>query len=110
MKRIKLSIVALTVAALVSGIALADDKKHEKHDKKEHKEGKADAKAKAYPLKTCVVTDEELGSMGKPYVHQHEGREVQFCCKSCMKDFKKEPAKYLKKLDEAEKGGKKDKK
>ena len=65
----------------------------------------ADKKAekKEYPLKTCVVSDEKLGSMGKPYVIKHEGREVQFCCKSCEKDFKKEPAKYLKKIDEAAK-------
>jgi YHS domain-containing protein len=61
------------------------------------------AETKEYPLKTCVVSDEKLGSMGKPYVIKHEGREVQFCCKGCEKDFKKEPAKYLKKIDEASK-------
>jgi YHS domain-containing protein len=66
----------------------------------------ADAKtgkdAKPYPLKTCVVSGETLGEMGKPYVFTHEGREVQLCCKNCLKDFNKEPAKYLKKLDDAE--------
>ncbi len=85
MKQIKLNIIALTIAMAISGIASADAKKAEK---------------KPYPL-TCVVSDEKLGSMGKTFVHEHEGREVQFCCKSCLKDFKKEPAKYLKKLDEA---------
>lgn len=66
----------------------------------------ADAKAKKpakYPLDKCVVSDEKLDSMGEPYVFKHEGREVRLCCKSCLKDFQKEPAKYLKKLDEAEK-------
>jgi YHS domain-containing protein len=62
---------------------------------------KPEATATAYPLKTCVVTGEELGSMGKPYRHLHEGKEVQFCCKSCLPKFKKDPAKYLKKLEEA---------
>ena len=57
------------------------------------------AAAAAYPLKTCVVSGEELGSMGKPVVIQHEGKEVQFCCKSCMPKFKKDPAKYMKKLE-----------
>jgi YHS domain-containing protein len=66
-----------------------------------------DEKAKPYPLEKCVVSDEKLGEMGKPYVFKHEGREVQLCCKSCLKDFKKEPAKYLKKLDEAEAKAKK---
>jgi YHS domain-containing protein len=62
---------------------------------------KAD-KAKPYPLKTCVVSDEKLGEMGDPYVFTHEGREIKLCCKSCLKDFKKEPAKYIKKIEEAE--------
>ena len=57
--------------------------------------------AKPYPLTTCVVSGEKLGSMGKPFAYDHEGREVRFCCKNCVKDFKKEPAKYLKKLDDA---------
>jgi YHS domain-containing protein len=80
----------LLAAAVVTGSigSLAADKKDEK---------------KEYPLKTCVVTDEKLGSMGKPYVIKHDGKEVQFCCKGCEKDFKKEPAKYLKKIDEASK-------
>lgn len=55
--------------------------------------------AVAYPLKTCVVSGEELGSMGKPLVIQHEGKDVQFCCKSCLPKFKKDPAKYMKKLE-----------
>ena len=57
----------------------------------------------AYPLTTCVVSGEKLGEMGKPVVVKHEGREVQLCCKSCQPEFQKEPAKYLKKLDEAAK-------
>ena len=59
--------------------------------------------AKPHPLKTCVVSGEDLGSMGKPYVHTHEGREIQFCCKSCLPKFQKDPAKYVKKFDEAAK-------
>lgn len=66
-----------------------------------------DAKAKPYPLDKCVVSDEKLGEMGKPYVFKQDGREVQLCCKSCLKDFKKDPAKYMKKLDEAEAKAKK---
>ncbi len=60
-------------------------------------------KDKPYPLTTCVVSGEKLDSMGKPKVIQYEGREVRFCCAECEKDFRKEPAKYLKKLDDAEK-------
>ncbi|MCC7519062.1 MAG: hypothetical protein IT578_07750 [Verrucomicrobiae bacterium] len=63
----------------------------------------AKPKPKPYPFQTCLVTDEKLGGMGKEYVFTYEGREIKFCCKGCMKDFKKDPAKYLKKLDAAEK-------
>lgn len=67
-------------------------------------EEKPTAKARPYPLKTCVVSGEKFGGdMGDPYVFTYEGREVKLCCKSCLKDFNKEPAKYLKKMDAGEK-------
>lgn len=66
----------------------------------------AEAKAKPYPLKTCVVSDEKLGDMGTPYVFTHDGREVKLCCKSCLKDFNKDSAKYVKKMEAAEKPAK----
>jgi len=58
--------------------------------------------AKPYPLKTCLVSDEKLGEMGDPYVFTHEGQEIKLCCKGCLKDFKKDPAKYAKKLEQSE--------
>ncbi len=61
-----------------------------------------DKKAKPYPLKTCVVSGEKFeGSEMKPYEFVHEGQTIKLCCKSCLKDFNKEPAKYLKKIEEA---------
>jgi len=32
----------------------------------------------------------------------HEGRRVYFCCAGCPEAFKKDPAKYLAKLDAAQ--------
>ncbi|HSH92548.1 MAG TPA: TRASH domain-containing protein [Roseimicrobium sp.] len=61
------------------------------------------AKAKPYTLKICAVSDEALGGMGDPYVFTYQGREIKLCCKSCEKDFKKEPAKFIKKIEAAEK-------
>lgn len=55
----------------------------------------------AYPLDTCVVSGQKLGAHGEPYVFQYKGRELRFCCKPCKKDFLKNPAEYLRKLDEA---------
>ncbi len=58
------------------------------------------AKAKPYPLNTCIVTDEALDSIGGAIVKIRDGQEVKFCCKGCIKSFDKEPAKYIKKMDE----------
>ncbi len=59
-----------------------------------------------YPLTTCVVSGDKLGEMGDSvkYVYKQPGqpdRVVEFCCKDCIKDFEKDPAKYLAKLDAA---------
>jgi YHS domain-containing protein len=64
-------------------------------------------KLKPYTLKTCVVSGDKLGEMGDAYVYAYKGREIKFCCKGCLKDFNKEPAKYIKLIDEAEAKAKK---
>jgi YHS domain-containing protein len=58
----------------------------------------ADPNAKPYPLKTCVVSGEELGKMGEPMRFIFKGQEIKFCCKGCDKDFQKEPEKFLQKI------------
>ena len=64
--------------------------------------------AKPYPLKTCIVSDEKLEE--DTVVKVYNGQEVKFCCKKCIKDFEKDQAKYLKKLDADHKDDKKDEK
>lgn len=54
-----------------------------------------------YPIDFCIVGGEKLGSMGEPYVHKHGERTVKFCCKSCISSFQKDPARFLKVLDDA---------
>lgn len=67
------------------------------------------SKAKPYPLKTCIVTDDKLDEDAVSKVYG--GQEIKVCCKKCFKDFEKDQAKYLKKLeagheDKDRKGGK----
>jgi hypothetical protein len=54
---------------------------------------------KPYKLDTCIVGDEKLGEMGKPFVFIHKGQEIKLCCKKCKPKFDKDPALYLKKLE-----------
>lgn len=55
-------------------------------------------KAKAYPLKTCLVSGNDLDSMGGPVTKVYNGQEIKFCCKPCVKKFEANQAKYLAKL------------
>ena len=59
-----------------------------------------------YPLDTCVVSGEKLGTMGDPFIIKYQQKTVKFCCGSCLKEFNKEPAKYMSILEEAEKKNK----
>ena len=94
MRTLKLLLGALLTLALLAPIAgIAADQKA--------------PKLKPYPLKTCVVSGDKLGEMGEPFVYQYKDREIKFCCKGCLKDFKKDPAKYIKKIEEAEAKAKK---
>ncbi len=112
-----LSTLAFSVA--LTTFALAHEGHHK--DKADQADGsfiKADeakvsaewlAKAKAaYPLDACMVSEDKLegGDMGPPvdYVYRQEGkpdRLVRLCCNHCVRDFKKDPAKYLKMIDDA---------
>jgi len=77
---------ALTTLLSISGFA--EDKKFE-------------LKKKPYPLAVCVVSDEKLGSMGDAHVFTEGKQEIQLCCKSCEKDFTKNKAEHLKKIEAA---------
>jgi hypothetical protein len=61
-----------------------------------------------YTLKKCIVSGDKLGGdMGDPYVFIYKDKddvahEIKFCCKSCLKDFNKDPQGYLKKIAAAE--------
>ena len=103
-----LSVIILSVAVLAAAPALL----HAANEKKAPQtESEIISRARAsYPLKTCLVSDEGLGSMGEAvaYVHKQPGkadRVVFFCCEGCIDDFKADPAKYLKKVDDAAKKG-----
>ncbi|MDP3071382.1 MAG: hypothetical protein Q8N18_13915 [Opitutaceae bacterium] len=101
-----LSLLLALVAGFLSPRALVAAEKHG------HKDGDASSKARApYPLTVCAVSGDKLedGDMGPPIDHLHKvagkpDRLVRLCCKSCIKQFNKEPAKYLKMIDDAAAG------
>ena len=56
-----------------------------------------------YPLTTCLVSGEPLPSEDSGDIIDlvHEDRLVRLCCKGCDKEFRKDPAAFLVKLDAA---------
>jgi hypothetical protein len=112
---------ALVCSAILPSFALAHDgDPHDDHAAKAASASfvKADAagvsaewlaKARAdYPLDACMVSEDKLegGDMGPPqdYVYRQAekpDRLVRLCCNHCVKDFKKDPAKFLKVIDDA---------
>lgn len=60
-----------------------------------------------YPLKTCVVSGDELGGdMGPPivfiYTNNGANQEIKFCCPDCKPKFLQDPDKYMKIIQAAE--------
>jgi YHS domain-containing protein len=87
----RLAFIVLLVAALAGALAVrADDGTN-----------KLATKPIPYPLDTCAVCGMKLGEMGKPYTFVYQGREIKVCDKSEEADFKKDPKKYLKDIDDA---------
>ncbi|MFH1923245.1 MAG: hypothetical protein ABIP48_25565 [Planctomycetota bacterium] len=82
---------------------------HEGHDQGEAASGGSEVetalaelseedRALAVAQKTCPVTDQPLGSMGKPVKVTVKDREVFLCCEGCKGAITKDPDKYLAKL------------
>ena len=60
---------------------------------------KVEAQMASYPLKTCLVSGDDLGSMGETVNTLYGDRLIRFCCKGCLRSFNKNPGKYLPKLE-----------
>lgn len=88
--KLLISLIALVLAASATLASAAEEK-----SKIENQKSKA---PKPYPLKVCIVTDNDLDSMGDESSIIHEGQVIKFCCAPCEKKFRQNPARYLAKL------------
>jgi len=78
MKIIRMLTILLAVTALLIGTAWTDDNPQ-------------------HAQTTCPVMG---GKINKDVYSDYEGKRVYFCCTSCISEFKKDPAKYVKKLED----------
>ena len=51
--------------------------------------------------KICPVSGEKINEKLKA-TYEYKGKIYNFCCKACVKDFKKDPQKYIEKLEAVE--------
>lgn len=57
------------------------------------------SKAKDAGNKICPVSGERIDEKNKA-TYEYEGKIYNFCCAMCIDEFKKDPAKYIKKVEE----------
>ncbi|MBI2422415.1 MAG: hypothetical protein HYV27_06265 [Candidatus Hydrogenedentes bacterium] len=87
MNRYVLTLCAVLIAALAGLPAMAADEA-------------AEARVgDPYALNVCAISGEALGEMGDPVIKVYDGREVRFCCASCIKTLEKDPEKAFAEID-----------
>ncbi len=96
--------IAFFLALAGYGVAMeghSHDKDHKKTTDSKEISDKAKDSKKAYPLSTCVISGEKLGSMGEPVTYTYKGQEIKACCSMCINKIKENPEKYLKIVKDA---------
>jgi len=96
MKAIYLIILGLAVFSSVAfAMSCGADMSHEGHGKApQEKSAAVDA-----GNKICPVTGEEIDEAAKA-TYEYEGKTYNFCCAGCIDEFKKEPQKYIDKVNQ----------
>jgi YHS domain-containing protein len=80
LKRVTTIILLLTFVGFAAGVVLA-----------------AAEAPKGKPQTICPVMG---GDIDKSVYADYEGKRVYFCCDACRKDFQKNPAMYIKKMED----------
>jgi len=59
------------------------------------------ADAKPYPLDGCAVCGMKLSMMSQPVTFVYQGQQIKVCDAGEKSEFEKDPAKYMKKIQDA---------
>ena len=96
MKRISVFLVVLTLAFIVNPVPLmAED-----HASQGKVMDAVDAKNTVCPVSGDKIDDNTKAT------YEYEGKIYNFCCSACIEAFKKDPQKYINKLNDMEKTAK----
>lgn len=78
-------------------------------DHSEHEHGTTEASKEVAPEavnvgnKICPVSGEKIDEKTKA-TYEYQGKIYNFCCAMCIDEFKKDPEKYIKKVEDERKG------
>lgn len=70
---------------------------HSAHQMEQEHSGMHKKAEEGVGQKTCPVMGEPIN---KNLYVDHEGKRIYVCCESCLEEVKKDPAKYIKKLED----------
>lgn len=107
------SFICLGSALALNRQAYSEEKGSMMEDKGSHMGSMAEGEITAEVTETgavrvgntiCPLSKEKVGEMGEIVEYEYEGKIYNFCCKMCLKDFKKDPEKYIKIINESMEG------
>lgn len=93
------------LAIVFTGTAVFAQHEHGGHEHEMAEEEQVEATEGEGPIevgnKICPVSGEEIKEE-EAYKFEYEGKVYNLCCSMCVKDFKKDPQKYIEKPEELE--------
>jgi YHS domain-containing protein len=107
-----IGVAVLWITNSASAMMMCGSGQHSKHQQMakaepaEHQDGEegaagqpASAESVDIGNKICPVSGEKIDEETKT-TYEYEGKIYNFCCAGCIDEFKKDPEKYIKKVDE----------
>lgn len=102
---VKKLLLLVGIVILIGFVAGCGEKKQEAHMEHDHSghqmeqehSGMHEMAEEGVAQKTCPVMGEPIN---KSLYVDHEGKRIYVCCQACIEEVKKDPAKYIRKLEE----------
>lgn len=86
-------VVFTSILLLIAGVAYAAENAHTEQVKAAENAGD----------KICPVSGEKIEENTK-LQYEYKGKTYDFCCPGCLEEFKKNPEKYIRKMEKEEEG------
>ncbi len=93
-------LITLLLAASLAALAFSQEGAKSAPTAQKSPESAQEWAGEPYTLETCAASGRPIDVKGTPQTVRFAGRELKFCCKGCADYVKKDPGKFLGKVDE----------